>query len=115
MPKLPSGVNGSSAVGEADPAERHVGDEQRERAEQDRRAERVLGFALVAAGARAVVPSVEVGGRGRSSGAKGSVSRPVASATSKPSVPSASRGPCARRVAAKSSAPASTSGRKLVS
>src|SRR5580692_11742140 len=27
MPKLPSGVNGSSAVGEADPAERHVGDE----------------------------------------------------------------------------------------
>ena len=62
-----------------------------------------------AARARAAAPSVDVGGRGVSSAAKGRVSRPLASATSAPF------GPGARKVAPNSSAPASMSGRKLVS
>ena len=53
MPKLPSGVNGPRRfggprrVGQADPPERHVGDEQRQRDQQDRRAQGLFGFAPV--------------------------------------------------------------------
>ena len=48
MPKLPSRVNGPRRLGETDPPERDVRDEQRQGDQQDRRAQRLFGLAPVA-------------------------------------------------------------------
>src|SRR6202142_3735556 len=101
---------------QADAAGEHVDDEERQRHQQDPGAPGAAGFRAgrattlpplrAAAVASSAAPSFDAGAWGKSSGANGSVSRPLASATGAPAWVNA---------AEKTSAPDSTSGRKVAS